>query len=142
MTLRESLGPSASHVHEQVDALLDREDSLVVLFDGDRMVSYTHGFGVSADQLELLSVELERAVRDVVGRQPGTSTKGPRNREESNESDGRGRSAVRRQDPSRDGRGDHDSLGDGRSQRVRRGDAPDGNSGGAGRVLRLPSRTR
>ena len=32
-------------------------------------MTYTQGFGVSPCQLELLSVELERAVRDVVGGQ-------------------------------------------------------------------------
>jgi hypothetical protein len=67
MTLRESLGGDVRRVHEQVDALLDREDGLLVLFDGVRMVSYTHGFDVSPSQLELLSIDLERAVRNVGG---------------------------------------------------------------------------
>jgi hypothetical protein len=67
MTLRESLGGDARRVHEQVDALLDREDGLLLLFDGTRMVTYAQGFGVSPCQLELLSVELERAVRNVGG---------------------------------------------------------------------------
>lgn len=67
MTLRESLGGDVRHIHEQVDALLDREDGLLVLFDGARMVSYTQGFGVSPCQLELLSADLERAVRRVGG---------------------------------------------------------------------------
>ena len=83
MTLRESLGGDVQRVYEQVDALLDREDGLLVLFDGGRMVSYTQGFGVSPCQLELLSVELERAVRNVVARQPTTSRRDRRNRETS-----------------------------------------------------------
>ena len=44
MTLRESLGGDVKRLYEQVDALLDSEDS----------------------------VELERAVRNVVGREPAT----------------------------------------------------------------------
>jgi hypothetical protein len=55
MTLRESLGGDVKRIYEQIDALLDREDGLLLLFDGDRMVSYTQGFGVSPCQLELLS---------------------------------------------------------------------------------------
>jgi hypothetical protein len=73
MTLRESLGDHVQRVYEQVDALLDREDGLLVLFDGDRMVSYTQGFVVSPCQLELLSVELERVVVNVVARQRSTA---------------------------------------------------------------------
>ena len=69
MTLRESLGGDVQHIHERVDALLDREDAVLVLFDGGRVVTYAEGFGVSASQLELLGVELERALRNVVGRQ-------------------------------------------------------------------------
>ena len=67
MTLRESLGGDVQRVHELVDALLDQEDALLVLFDGTRMVSYTQGFGASPSQLELLSMDLERAVRTVSG---------------------------------------------------------------------------
>ena len=70
MTLRESLGGDVQRIYDQVDALLDSEDGFLVFFDGSRMVSYTQGFGVSPCQLELLSVEFERAVRNVVGRQP------------------------------------------------------------------------
>ena len=70
MTLRESLGGDAQRIHEMVDALLDKEDGILALFDGDRVVSFAHGFGVSASQLELLGVELERAVRNMVGAQP------------------------------------------------------------------------
>ena len=47
MTLREMLGSDVHRIQEQIDDLLDREDGLIVLFDGSRMVSYSHGFGVS-----------------------------------------------------------------------------------------------
>ena len=70
MTLRESLGGDAQRIHELVDALLDREDGILALFDGGRVVSFAQGFGVSASQLELLSVELERAFRNVIGTPP------------------------------------------------------------------------
>lgn len=113
MTLRESLSRDVQRVHEQVDALLDREDGLLVLFDGGRMVSYTQGFGISPDQLELLSVELERAVRNVVAAQPTTSRMDRRTR-----------------------------VADGRRQSVRLGNAAHGDRGGAtSRVLRLESTT-
>jgi hypothetical protein len=142
MTLRESLGHDAQRVHEQVDGLLDRDDGLLVLFDGDRMVSYTQGFGVSPDQLELLSVELERAVRVVVGGQPTPKRRARRNGETSKQDDDRGGDAVLRQHLGRDGRGDHSSVVDERAQSVRPGDATHGNSSGAaGRVLRLASKT-
>lgn len=81
MTLREALGGDVQRIHELVDALLDREDGLLALFDGSRVVSFAQGFGVSASQLELLSVELERALRNVVGIQPANSAKRRRNYE-------------------------------------------------------------
>ena len=81
MTLRESLGSDVQRIHELVDALLDREDDILALFDGGRVVSFAQGFGVSASQLELLSVELERALRSVVGRQPTNSASRRRNHE-------------------------------------------------------------
>ena len=81
MTLRESLGVDVQRIHEQVDALLDREDGIVALFDGGRVVTYAQGFGVSASQLELLGVEVERALRSAVGRQPTNSATRRRNRE-------------------------------------------------------------
>jgi hypothetical protein len=63
MSLRQMLGADADRVHEQVDALLDSEDGLIVLVDGSRAISYAHGFGTSPCQLELLMIEIERAVR-------------------------------------------------------------------------------
>ena len=55
MTLRESLGGDVQRIHELVDALLDKEDGILALFDGGRVVSYAQGFGASASQLEFLS---------------------------------------------------------------------------------------
>lgn len=138
MTLRKSLGSDVQRVHEQVDALLDREDVLLVLFDGARMVSYAQGFGVSPCQLELLSVELERAVRRVVGRQPTTTRKDGRNRETSNSEEGHGRDAVLRQHLRSHDREHLSRVADQRGQSVRSGGAANGDScGPAGRVLRL-----
>ena len=76
MTLRESLGGDVQRIYEQIDALLDSEDGVMVLFDGNRMLSYTQGFSVSPCQLEWLSVELEMAVRNLVGREPAIGHKG------------------------------------------------------------------
>ena len=81
MTLRESLGGDVQRIHELVDALLDREDGILALFDGGRVVSFAQGFGVSASQLEFLSVELERALRNVVGTQPTSGTRRRRTHE-------------------------------------------------------------
>jgi hypothetical protein len=81
MTLREVLGADVQRVYEQVDALLNREDGLLMLFDGKRMVSYSQGFGVSPCQFELMGVELERAVRGVVVGGPPARRKDAGNRE-------------------------------------------------------------
>ena len=67
MTLRQSLGGDVEQIYKQIDALLDREDAVVALFDGNRVITYANGFEVSASQLELLGVELERALRSAVG---------------------------------------------------------------------------
>jgi hypothetical protein len=67
MSLRKLLGVHADRVHEQVDALLDSEDAIIVLVDGSRAISYAHGFGTSPSQLELLALEIERRVRSVTG---------------------------------------------------------------------------
>ena len=69
MTLRNRLGGDAHNLFEQVNTLLDSEDALIVLFDGRRMVSYTHGFAASPSQLELLDAEIERSIRSAVGGQ-------------------------------------------------------------------------
>lgn len=65
VTLRQRLGPDAARVHELVDQLLDREDGIIVLVDGQRAINYARGFALSACQLELLADDIERAVRVV-----------------------------------------------------------------------------
>ena len=67
MTLRQRPGGDAARVHERLDALLDSEDAVIVLLDGERALSYAEGFALSPCQLELLSVDIERATRAVVG---------------------------------------------------------------------------
>jgi hypothetical protein len=86
MTLRESVGPDVHRIYELVDALLDRDDGVLVIFDGDRVCTYANGFDLSASQLELLGVELERALRSAVGRQPST-TKTKRRRHDVDQGD-------------------------------------------------------
>jgi hypothetical protein len=75
MTLRESLGEDVQRIYEQVDALLDKEDGILAFFDGHRVITYGQGFGISASQLEFISVEFERALRNGVGQQPSTLAK-------------------------------------------------------------------
>jgi hypothetical protein len=142
MTLREALGGDVHHVHAQVDALLDREDGLVVLFDGDRMVSYLQGFGLSPCQLELLSVDLERAVRGAVGEQRIPRRKDKGSREKSNEDDSRSRGAGPVQRLGGDDRGGHRGVVDRRGKSVRSRDATNGDRRRpAGRVFRLARET-
>ena len=38
---------------------------MLILVGDSRVISYMHGFGLSSDQLELLALEIERAVRSV-----------------------------------------------------------------------------
>jgi hypothetical protein len=126
MTLREFLGGDVQRVHDGVDALLNRDDGLLVLFDGRRMVSYIRGFGASPCQLELLSVELERAVRRVVAGQPTSRRKDRRNRETCSQDDGGGRGAG------------HRSVVDRKRQTVQCGDDTNRDRGrAAGPVFRL-----
>lgn len=63
MTIRQALGGDARRVHEAVDRLLDSEDGLIMLIDGQRAISYGGGLGLSPCQLELVAIEIERAVR-------------------------------------------------------------------------------
>ena len=135
-------GGDVQRIHEQVDALLGSEDGLVVLFDGRRMVSYVQGFSASPCQLELLSVALEHAVRSVIDGQTTDIRRNRRNREKSEEGDGRGRRVVLRRPLGGPGRRDDSSVVDGGGQSVHIGDAAGGNSSrAAGRVLRLASKT-
>jgi hypothetical protein len=88
MSLRTMLGVDIDRVHEQVDALLDSEDGMIVLIDGSRAVSYADGFGISPYQLESLMVDIERAVRDLAG--PSIDNRRKR-RTDGDKSDGSGR---------------------------------------------------
>lgn len=47
MTLRQALGDDVTRLHELLEELLDREEAVVLLFDGDRAVNYISRFGVS-----------------------------------------------------------------------------------------------
>jgi hypothetical protein len=67
VSLRQLLGEDARRVHEQVDEVLDSDDALIVLFDGERAVNYAAGFALSGSQLELLAVDIERLARGVTG---------------------------------------------------------------------------
>jgi hypothetical protein len=138
MSLRKMLGTDADRIHDQVDALLDGEDAMIVLVDGSRAMSYVHGFGTSPDQLELLALDIERAVRSVAG--PPTSNRRDRRSygEEGENRDDSGRGPSLRRDLGRFGRRGNGSVVDGGSENVRTGGSAHGNSGRtAGRVLRL-----
>jgi hypothetical protein len=140
MTLRGLFGGDVQHIQEQIDDLLDREDGLLVLFDGSRMVSYAQGFGVSPCQLELLTFEIERAIRNVIGGQSLTNRRNRRNREKSTQGNNRGAGAGLFQHLGRSRRGHHSGVVDVGSESVRPRDAADSHSGRtAGRVLRLAS---
>ena len=104
MTLRGAFGGDVQRIQKQIDDLLAREDGLIVLFDGSRMVSYSQGFGVSPCQLELLTVEIERAIRNVVGGQPLTNRRNRRNREKAKPRNNRSAGAALFQHVGRFGR--------------------------------------
>lgn len=141
MTLRNRLGGDVHNLFEQVNTLLDNEDAMIVLFDGRRLVSYTHGFAASPSQLELLDVEIERSVRSAVGGQ-ATNRRDRRNREESNDIRNRSdRPGLHQHLRRADDRG-HSRLADIGSQSIRSDGAADGDRrGAAGRVLRLAGKT-
>ena len=65
MTLRQRLGADVQRIYEQVNDLLDREDAIIILADGQRAITYGRGFGLSPCHHELLAVEVERAIRAV-----------------------------------------------------------------------------
>jgi hypothetical protein len=138
VTLRSVLGDDVRRVHEQIDDLLDREDGLIVLFDRGRMVSYAQRFGLSGCQIELLTVEIERAVRDIIEAQPTLNKKKRRNSEDGNKDNDRGTGPARREHLRRYDRGHHSGVVAGRGESVRSSDSADRNSCIiAGRVLRL-----
>src|SRR3954469_16225352 len=65
MTLRQQLDDEVSGIHDQVDAILDSEDSMIILIDARRAINYVRGFALSPCQLELLAHDIERLVRAV-----------------------------------------------------------------------------
>src|SRR4051812_39314222 len=65
MTLRQQFEDEGSGVHDQVDAILDSEDSMIILIDARRAINYVRGFALSPCQLELLANDIERLVRTV-----------------------------------------------------------------------------
>ena len=67
MALREALGDKALGVHRQLDEFLRGEDALVILMDGNRTVSHAQGFAASPCQLELLTLEIEKVARRILG---------------------------------------------------------------------------
>ena len=76
MTLRDTLGSDAERVHDQVNKLLDAEDGIIILIGPRQVTSYGNGFGLSSCQLELLSSQIEGAVRVLT---PAPSTLSRRN---------------------------------------------------------------
>jgi hypothetical protein len=137
MTLRNGLGGSVRDLFDEVNSLLDSEDALIVLFDGRRTVTYSHGFAASPSQIELLGVEIERSMRRAVGRQ-STDRKDRRNRDKGNEIGDRGNGAGDDQHLRRADGGSHNRVADIGDQSIRSGDFADGDRRrAAGRVLRL-----
>ncbi len=63
MTLRQAIGGDVRRLHDLLDDLLDQEDAVVLLCDRRRAVNHINGFGLSACQLELLAIEIERTLR-------------------------------------------------------------------------------
>jgi hypothetical protein len=123
MTLRQALGGDARRIHELVDELLDREDSLIVLFDGRRAITFAQGFGLSACQLEFVTVEIERELRAIAGTGP-FKRRGKRARREKVDRPG---NRVRVRDHSgRDGCRQFSDLVDRRSASGRSGDTAAG----------------
>ena len=114
MTLRQRLGGDAHRIHELVDQLLDGDNSLIVLMDGRRAVSYGEGFGLSPCQLELVTNEIERALR-TVGTAPIKSTQARRRR--AGGSPDRGAADRERSQPAL-ARNVLSQLGDGRARAV------------------------
>ena len=127
MTLREALGGDADRLHELLEELLDREDVVVLLFDGRRAVTYINGFGLSPSQHELMALDIERTARAAGA--TGASDSGRRRT---------GRD--KRADSTVAGRRTDGGMADGRSANRRSGDATHGDRGLASRpVLRLAS---
>jgi hypothetical protein len=63
VTLRQALGDDTQPLHDLLEELLDKEDAVILLFDGHRAVNYIGGFGLSPSQHELMALDVERALR-------------------------------------------------------------------------------
>jgi hypothetical protein len=130
VTLRQRLGAAVPRVHEQVDELLDSQDGLILLVDGQRAVSYAQGFGLSPAQLELLACDVERAIREVT--RAHLAHHGRRDREEE------GARVDGRRRPRGHGRGYRGRVADGRCDSTRPADPGGGTARiGTGRVFRM-----
>ena len=137
MSLRDGLGTAVAQVHERVDSLLDSEDAMIVLVDDARAISYAHGFGLSPSQLELLALEVERAVRRIAGPSQG-------NRNGSRTCGGYYRDSRRGSTMSRRLGSVHEldrHRGDGGDRLRTRGPGDGGNRRSVGRLLRLATET-
>lgn len=66
MTLREALHDGGQSLHEYLDRVLDSEHGVIVLADERRAVSHASGFALSAAQLEFLTADVERVIRQRV----------------------------------------------------------------------------
>jgi hypothetical protein len=135
MTLRQALDDDPARLHKLLEELLDREDVVVLLFDGDRAVNYINGFGLSPSQHELMALEIERMVR-AAGGIGASEARGRRNRREQG-SDSGGGARVRERLGSAAGRRESRLVGGG-SPSVGSDHAAHGGRGFASRpVLRL-----
>jgi hypothetical protein len=70
MTLRETLCDGGRSLHEYLDRVLDSEDGVIVLADERIAIAHATGFALSATQLESLTVDVERLIRQVAGSVP------------------------------------------------------------------------
>jgi hypothetical protein len=87
VTLRQALGGDTRRLHTLLEELLDREDVVILLFDGDRAINYIGGFGLSPSQHELMALEIERMVR-AAGATGAPDARKRRNRREQNSDPG------------------------------------------------------
>lgn len=83
MTLRDRLGADVQRIYEQVDALLDSEDAIIILSDEQRATHYASGFGLSACHHELLAVQIDRAIRELTRFESAEVSQAVAEREES-----------------------------------------------------------
>ena len=66
MPTHDDRGGDDHRVRTLVDACLGSDDSIVVLIDRTRAISFMKGFGQSPCQLELLGTQVERFVRQLL----------------------------------------------------------------------------